>query len=67
MGGRRPGEGSGSDTEREKLEHEIYVLGTIITTNTSALKSKPMKGEDREALQRQILIRLSHQRLLQVA
>jgi hypothetical protein len=41
-------------TEREKLERQIYVLEMIITANTLVLKSKPMRDEDRQALQRQI-------------
>ena len=54
-------------TEREKLERQIYVLEMIITANTLVLRSKPMRDEDRQALQRQISIRLSHQRPLRIA
>src|SRR3981189_807697 len=36
---------------RDKLEHEIYVLGKIIEANASTLTSKTMNDEDREALQ----------------
>jgi hypothetical protein len=52
-------------TERKKLEHKIYVLGQIVKANMSALNSKSMRDDDRDALQRQITIRLGHQRLLQ--
>lgn len=52
-------------TEREKLRREIYMLGQIIQTNAAALATKSLNDEDRESLQRQMTLRLAHQKLLQ--
>jgi len=50
---------------RDKLKHEIYVLGKIIEANASTLTSKTMNDEDREALQKQMTTRMAHLKLLQ--
>jgi hypothetical protein len=50
---------------QDKLKHEIYVFEHIIEANASTLTSKTMNDDDREALKRQITIRLGHQKLLQ--
>ena len=50
---------------RDKLKHEIYVLGKIIEANASTLTSKTMNDEDREALQEQMTTRMAHLKLLQ--
>jgi hypothetical protein len=52
-------------TEREKLKREIYLLSQTIEANAKTLASKPMSLDDREALERQMAIRIGHQRLLQ--
>ena len=52
-------------TEVQKLQHEIYLLGEIINSNSVALKSKSMSNEDREALHRQISVRTAHKKILQ--
>jgi hypothetical protein len=52
-------------TEREKLRREIYILAQIIKTNATALATKSLNDEDRELLQRQMTLRLTHQKLLQ--
>ena len=52
-------------TEREKLSREIYILAQIIKTNATALATKSLNDEDRESLQRQMTLRLAHQKLLQ--
>ena len=52
-------------TKWEKLEHEIYVLGEIINSNTKTIASKAMNDQDREALTRQVDIRTAHRKLLQ--
>jgi hypothetical protein len=51
-------------TDLEKLQHEIYLLGETINSNGTALKSKTMSEEDREALKWQITVRTSHRNLL---
>jgi hypothetical protein len=51
--------------EREKLKREIYWLGQTIDTNAKTLASKTMTLDDRKALERQMAIRVAHQRLLQ--
>ena len=52
-------------TDREKLKREIFLLGQTIQANASALASKVMSDEDRESLQRQMTVRVTHQGLLQ--
>jgi hypothetical protein len=52
-------------TEREKLQREIYELGRIIQSNALVLASKTMYERDRESLQRQMTVRMEHQKLLQ--
>ena len=52
-------------TEREKLRREINVLGQMIEANAMTLASKTMSLDDREALKRQMAIRIGHQKLLQ--
>jgi hypothetical protein len=52
-------------TDREKLKREIYLLGQTIQVNAAALASKVMSDEDGEALERQMALRLAHQKLLQ--
>ena len=52
-------------TDREKLKREILLLGQAIQANASALASKVMSDEDRESLQRQMTVRVTHQGLLQ--
>jgi hypothetical protein len=52
-------------TEREKLKREIKLLAQTIETNAVTLASKTMTLDDREALKRQMAIRVAHQRLLQ--
>jgi hypothetical protein len=51
--------------DREKLKREIYMLGQMIEANAQTLASKTMYLEDREALKRQMAIRVEHQKLLQ--
>jgi len=52
-------------TEREKLKREIYLLGQTIEANALTLACKTMSLDDKEALKRQLTIRIAHQRLLQ--
>jgi hypothetical protein len=52
-------------TERKKLKRQIYWLGQPIDTNSKTLASKTMTLDDRRALERQMAIRVAHQRLLQ--
>ena len=52
-------------TDVQKLQHEIYLLGEIINSNTTALKSK-MRDEDQEALEQQISLRTAHKKILQL-
>ena len=52
-------------TERERLKREIRLLAQTIETNTLTLASKTMTLDDGEALERQMAIRIAHQRLLQ--
>ena len=52
-------------TEREKLKREIYELGQVIQSNASVLATKTMYDRDREALRRQMTVRMAHLKLLQ--
>jgi hypothetical protein len=52
-------------TERERLKRELYWLGQTINANAHTLESKTMTVDDREALERQMAIRIAHQRLLE--
>ncbi len=52
-------------TAHEKLIREIQVLGLTIAANASTLEPKTMNADDWELLQRQMTVRLAHQRLLQ--
>jgi hypothetical protein len=55
-------------TERppwNRLKHDIDLLAQTIQSNALTLKSKTMNDDDREALQRQMTIRVAHQKLLQ--
>ena len=51
-------------TERERLKREIKLLAQTIEANAVTLASKTMTLDDREALNRQMTIRIAHQRLL---
>jgi hypothetical protein len=48
-----------------RLKHDIDLLAQTIQSNALTLKSKTMNDDDREALQRQMTIRVAHQKLLQ--
>ena len=50
---------------RNKLKHDIELLGQTINANALTLKSKTLNDDDREALQRQMATRVAHQKLLQ--
>ena len=50
---------------RNKLKHDIELLGQTIEANALILRSKTLNDDDREALQRQMTTRLAHQKLLQ--
>ena len=52
-------------TEQEKLKRQIYLLAQTIETNAQTLASKTMSLDDKEALKRQMSIRIAHQKLLQ--
>jgi hypothetical protein len=52
-------------TEQEKLKRQIYLLAQTIETNAQTLASKTMSLDDKEALKRQMRIRVEHQKLLQ--
>ena len=52
-------------TERERLKREIKLLAQTIEANAVTLASKTMTLDDREALNRQMMIRIAHQRLLE--
>jgi hypothetical protein len=52
-------------TERERLKREIKLLAQTIEANAVTLASKTMTLDDREALKRQMTIRIAHQRLLE--
>ena len=52
-------------TEQEKLKRQIYLLAQTIETNSQTLASKTMSLDDKEALKRQMSIRIEHQKLLQ--
>jgi hypothetical protein len=52
-------------TEHQRLKRELYWLGQTINANAQTLVSKTMTLDDREALSRQMAIRIAHQRLLQ--
>jgi hypothetical protein len=49
----------------EKLKREVYELGEIIHADGLALKSKTMSSVDRDLLQRQMMTRMAHRKLLQ--
>jgi hypothetical protein len=51
--------------DREKLKREISLLGETIEGNAQTLASKTMYLDDREALKRQMAIRIGHNRQLQ--
>jgi hypothetical protein len=55
----------GVPSELQKLQHEIYLVGEIISSNAAAFRSKSMSDEDREALQRQVSVRTAHKKLLE--
>ena len=50
---------------RNKLRRDIDLLGQMIQSNVSTLKSKRLNDDDREALARQMATRMAHQKLLQ--
>jgi hypothetical protein len=50
---------------RNNLEREIFALGEIIKANSLTLTSRTMTAEDREALERQMALRIAHRKLLQ--
>jgi hypothetical protein len=50
---------------RNNLEREIFALGKIIKANFLTLTSRTMTAEDREALARQMALRMARRRLLQ--
>ena len=52
-------------TEHERLKREIKLLAQTIEANAVTLASKTMTLDDREALKRQMTIRIAHQRLLE--
>jgi hypothetical protein len=52
-------------TDRERLKHEICVLGDIIEANAVVLASKTMNNDDRELLRRQMTRREATRKLLQ--
>jgi hypothetical protein len=50
---------------RNKLKRDIDLLGQMVQSNASTLKSKRLNDDDREALARQMATRMAHQKLLQ--
>ena len=52
-------------TDRERLKREIRLLAQTIEANARTLASKTMTLDDREGLERQMAIRVAHQRLLE--
>jgi hypothetical protein len=50
---------------RSKLKRDIDLLGQMIQSNASTLKSKRLSDDDQAALARQMTIRMAHQKLLQ--
>jgi hypothetical protein len=53
-------------TDRERLKCEIRLLAQTIEANARTLASKTMTLDDREGLERQMAIRVAHQRLLEL-
>jgi hypothetical protein len=51
--------------DRERLKREIRLLAATIEANAQTLASKTMTLDDREGLERQMAIRVAHQRLLE--
>lgn len=51
-------------TQRDIRQREVENLEAVIRQNESVLASKTMSEADREALERQLAIRLTHRNLL---
>ena len=51
-------------TQRDMLQREVEILEAVIRQNESVLASKTMSEDDREALERQMAIRITHRNVL---
>jgi hypothetical protein len=49
----------------EDLDREVYTLGETIEADALALSSKTLTDDDRKLLQRQLIVRVAQEKLLQ--